>query len=53
MKIILTLIFLSLISGCATRTKVYANKKSSDRWIKVDAPKDFLTAEELKFFNIK
>jgi len=50
MKIIFIIILLS-ISGCATRTSVYFNKKTSDHWIKVESSKEFMKEDELKFFN--
>jgi len=50
-NIILISLLLLAFSGCATRTKVYFNKKTNDRWINVSNPNEFLTKEELDFIN--
>ncbi|MBF0208726.1 MAG: hypothetical protein HQK53_17805 [Oligoflexia bacterium] len=51
MKGILILSLLFFVSGCASRSRVLPDKKSSDHWTEVNNPKESLTKKELQFLR--
>lgn len=53
MKYFLAILLLFVLCSCASRTKVLSNKTTGERWISVDNPKEFLSKEEQRFFNLK